>query len=45
MKYLQVLFVAAVAAFAFSACSEKKPTNNIVAKKPVPKAPSGPWMP
>lgn len=42
MKYLQVLFVAAVAAFAFSACSGKKPTNNIVAKKPVPKAPSGP---
>lgn len=42
MKSLQTLFIAAVAALAFSACSEKKPTNNIVAKKPVVKAPSGP---
>lgn len=42
MKYLHTLFIAAVAAVAFSACSEKKPTNNIVAKKTVAKAPSGP---
>ena len=42
MKYLHTLFIAAVAAVAFSACSEKKPANNIVAKKTVAKAPSGP---
>lgn len=42
MKSLQTLFIAAVAALALSACSEKKPNDNIIAKKPAAKAPSGP---
>lgn len=42
MKSLQTLLIAAVAALAFSACGGKKPDNNIIAKKPAAKAPSGP---
>ena len=42
MKSLQVLFIAAVAAVAFSACGDKKPTGDIIAKKQVEKAPPGP---
>ena len=42
MKALQLLLIAVVAAFAFSACGEEKSTNDIIAKQPVPKAPSGP---
>ena len=42
MKSLQTLFIAALAAVAFSACGEKKPTGDIIAKKQVEKAPSGP---
>ncbi len=42
MKTLQLLLIAAVAAFTFSACGEKKASNEIIAKKPEAKAPSGP---
>ena len=37
MKSLQTLFIAAVAALVLSACSEKKPNDNIIAKKPAAK--------
>lgn len=42
MKTARVLFFTAVMAVAVSACSDKKPTNNIIAHKPVKKASSAP---
>lgn len=42
MKINYPLLLIAAAAIAFSACSEKKPTNNIIAKKTVTKAPAAP---
>ena len=42
MKFVQTLFAAVVVALAFSACGEKKQEKDIIAKKPVVKAPASP---
>lgn len=42
MKIKYTLLLIAAAAFAFSACSEKKPSKDIIAKKTVRKAPAAP---